>query len=77
MKMTTEELISDLRNYSTSSVLPAAERLEELSAQLKKANELIQQFTEGADLLFDDLRSLRSSRICDARDNAKKYLENK
>ena len=74
---TTEQLINDLRNHTLTSMRDAADRLEELSMQLKKANELIQQFTEGADLLFDDLRSLRSSRICDARDNAKKYLENK
>ena len=45
--------------------------------QLEEANALIKQLIEGADLLFDDLRSLRSSRICDARDNAKKYLEGK
>ena len=50
---------------------------QHLANELAKARELIRQLIEGADLLFDDLRSLRSSRICDARDNAKKYLDNK
>ena len=50
---------------------------QHLANELAKARELIRQFIEGSELLFDDLRSLRSSRICDARDNAKKYLENK
>lgn len=35
--MTTEELISDLRNYSASSNLAAADRLEELQRDLKQA----------------------------------------
>lgn len=50
---------------------------QHLANELAKARELIRQLIEGADLLFDDMRSLRSSRICDARDNAKKYLEGK
>ena len=50
---------------------------QHLANELAKARELIRQLIEGAELLFDDLRSLRSSRICDARDNAKKYLEGK
>ena len=50
---------------------------QHLANDLAKAHELIRQLIEGADLLFDDLRSLRSSRICDARDSAKKYLEGK
>lgn len=48
---------------------------QHLANELAKARELIRQLIEGSELLFDDLRSLRSSRICDARDNAKKYLE--
>lgn len=50
---------------------------QHLANELAKARELIRQLIEGSELLFDDLRSLRSSRICDARDNAKKYLEGK
>ena len=50
---------------------------QHLANELAKARQLIRQLIEGSELLFDDLRSLRSSRICDARDNAKKYLENK
>lgn len=50
---------------------------QHLANELAKARELIRQLIEGAELLFDDLRSLRSSRICDARDSAKKYLDNK
>ena len=34
MKMTTEEIISDLRNYTMSSMREAADRLEELQREL-------------------------------------------
>ena len=52
-------------------------RAEAAEKRVKELELLVRQLIEGAELLFDDLRSLRSSRICDARDNAKKYLEGK
>jgi hypothetical protein len=54
-----------------------AKHSQYLANELAKANRLIQQLVEGSELLFDDLRSLRSSRICDAIDNAKNYLRSK
>ena len=52
-------------------------RAEAAEKRVRELESLVRQLIEGADLLFDDLRSLRSSRICDARDSAKKYLEDK
>lgn len=52
-------------------------RAEAAEKRVRELESLVRQLIEGADLLFDDLRSLRSSRICDARDSAKKYLEGK
>ena len=45
--------------------------------QLEKAETLIKQLIEGAEFLLGDLNCLGTSRICHARDNAMKYLENK
>lgn len=52
-------------------------RAEAAEKRVRELESLVRQLIEGAELLFDDLRSLRSSRICDARDSAKKYLEGK
>ena len=52
-------------------------RAEAAEKRVRELESLVRQLIEGADLLFDDLRSLRSSRICDARDSAKKYLEDR
>lgn len=50
---------------------------QHLANELAKARELIRQLIEGAEFLLGDLNCLGTSRICDARDNAKKYLEGK
>lgn len=50
---------------------------QHLANELAKARELIQQLIEGAEFLLGDLNCLGTSRICHARDNAKKYLDNK
>ena len=69
---------TELGDWEKEAIIRYGRLLEKKKdEQLEKAETLIKQLIEGADLLFDDLRSLRSSRICDARDNAKKYLENK
>ena len=69
---------NDLDNWAEEAIIRYGRLLEKKKdEQLEEANALIKQLIEGAELLFDDLRSLRSSRICDARDNAKKYLEGK
>ena len=69
---------TELGDWEKEAIIRYGRLLEKKKdEQLEKAETLIKQLIEGAELLFDDLRSLRSSRICDARDNAKKYLENK
>ena len=69
---------TELGDWEKEAIIRYGRLLEKKKdEQLEEANALIKQLIEGAELLFDDLRSLRSSRICDARDNAKKYLENK
>lgn len=69
---------TELGDWEKEAIIRYGRLLEKKKdEQLEEANALIKQLIEGADLLFDDLRSLRSSRICDARDNAKKYLEGK
>ena len=69
---------NDLDNWAEEAIIRYGRLLEKKKdEQLEKAETLIKQLIEGAELLFDDLRSLRSSRICDARDSAKKYLEGK
>ena len=69
---------TELGDWEKEAIIRYGRLLEKKKdEQLEQANTLIKQLIEGAELLFDDLRSLRSSRICDARDNAKKYLENK
>lgn len=50
---------------------------QHLANELAKAHELIRQLIEGAEFLLGDLNCLGTSRICDARNSAKKYLENK
>jgi hypothetical protein len=49
-------------------------RAEAAEKRVKELELLVLQLIEGSELLFDDMRSIRSSRICDAIDNAKKYL---
>ena len=69
---------TELGDWEKEAIIRYGRLLEKKKdEQLEEANALIKQLIEGAELLFDDLRSLRSSRICDARDNAKKYLEGK
>ena len=69
---------TELGDWEKEAIIRYGRLLEKKKdEQLEEANALIKQLIEGAELLFDDLRSLRSSRICVARDNAKKYLENK
>jgi hypothetical protein len=52
-------------------------RAEAAEKRVRELELLVLQLIEGSELLFDDMRSIRSSRICDAVDNAKKYLCNK
>jgi hypothetical protein len=52
-------------------------RAEAAEKRVRELELLVWQLIEGSELLFDDLRSLRSSRICDAIDNAKNYLRSK
>jgi len=46
-----------------------------LANELVKAHELIRQLIDGADYLANDLKSLGTSRISEARDKAVKYLK--
>jgi hypothetical protein len=52
-------------------------RAEAAEKRVRELEWLVWQLIEGSELLFDDLRSIRSSRICDAVDNAKNYLRSK
>ena len=52
-------------------------RAEAAEKRVRELEWLVWQLIEGSELLFDDLRSIRSSRICDAVDNAKNYLRRK
>jgi hypothetical protein len=52
-------------------------RAEAAEKRVRELEWLVWQLIDGSELLFDDLRSLRSSRICDAIDKAKNYLRSK
>jgi len=69
---------NDLDNWTEEAIIRYGRLLEKKKdEQLEKAETLIKQLIEGAEFLLGDLNCLGTSRICHARDNAKKYLENK
>ena len=52
-------------------------RAEAAEKRVRELESLVRQLIEGAEFLLGDLNCLGTSRICHARDNAMKYLENK
>ena len=69
---------NDLDNWAEEAIIRYGRLLEKKKdEQLEEAETLIKQLIEGAEFLLGDLNCLGTSRICHARDNAKKYLENK
>ena len=69
---------TELGDWEKEAIIRYGKLLEKKKdEQLEEANALIKQLIEGAEFLLGDLNCLGTSRICHARDNAKKYLENK
>ena len=69
---------TELGDWEKEAIIRYGRLLEKKKdKQLEQANALIKQLIEGAEFLLGDLNCLGTSRICHARDNAKKYLENK
>lgn len=69
---------TELGDWEREAIIRYGRLLEKKKdEQLEEAKALIKQLIEGAEFLLGDLNCLGTSRICHARDNAKKYLENK
>ena len=69
---------TELGDWEKEAIIRYGRLLEKKKdEQLEESKALIKQLIEGAEFLLGDLNCLGTSRICDARDNAKKYLENK
>ena len=69
---------TELGDWEKEAIIRYGRLLEKKKdEQLEEANTLIKQLIEGAEFLLGDLNCLGTSRICHARDNAKKYLEGK